>query len=357
MKRIILLILVLGVVLAGAAYAYRDTLTLMAMRASLKPATPFDETIPPEAPDYTLDAHWAALPTKEDGADRTPAGVTDGQADAKVDVFFVHPTTFIENTGWNAPMGHEGADDYIRNAVLPGQASAFNGAGRIYAPHYRQAQFYSFLALAEGGNEALELAYGDVEAAFDHFLNTHSEGRPFILAGHSQGALHVRYLMERRIAGTPLEDRLVAAYPVGWHIPKMLVENTMPSIPVCSSAEETGCFVTWNTVGEGYEAPYPMENMVCVNPLSWSISGETVAAEANLGGFSISGPELYPGAADATCKDGVLHITGIDSEPLAATPMRLGPGNYHVLDYSLYWSNVRENATARVQAYLAGSRD
>ena len=76
-----------------AGYMYRDLLALTAFRIYVKPAATFAETIAPPAPDYAKPEHWAALPDREDAADFTPGGVSDGQASASVDVFFVHPTT------------------------------------------------------------------------------------------------------------------------------------------------------------------------------------------------------------------------------------------------------------------------
>ena len=59
-------------------------------------------------------------------------------------VFFIHPTSYLERTSWNAPL-----DDQEANAraelFLRGQASAFNEVGEIWAPRYRQATFGAFL--------------------------------------------------------------------------------------------------------------------------------------------------------------------------------------------------------------------
>src|SRR3546814_7072434 len=51
-------------------------------------------------------------------------------------------------------------------------------------------------------------------SAFDYFLSQ-NEGRPLILAAHSQGSLHLIRLLREKVAGTPLASRIVAAYVVG----------------------------------------------------------------------------------------------------------------------------------------------
>ena len=73
-------------VIAVTGFMYRDLLIYMAMGVYFKPSTAFAETVAPTAPDYSNTKHWAALPNREDAADFTPEGISDGQADADVDV-------------------------------------------------------------------------------------------------------------------------------------------------------------------------------------------------------------------------------------------------------------------------------
>ena len=351
MKWILGIVLGLVVVVAILAFVFRGLIGFMVFRASVKPEASFAETSAPAPPAYSVERHWAALPWRDDQADDTPAGVQDGQDTASVDVFFVHPTTFIEDSGWNAPMGHEAADAFVEDFVLRGQASAFNGSARVFAPHYRQAQIYAFFALEDGGWDALELAYSDVEAAFDHYLDAHNDGRPFILAGHSQGALHTRWLLERKISGTPLAERMVAAYPIGYYFAETELDEAMPDIPVCDKADQTGCLVTWNATGPGYQSFEPTTGMVCVNPLNWSADGTPAGFDTNAGALSTATDELLPAVADAHCEDGRLFVSEIRTDAFDDLPMQLGPGNYHLLDYALYWSNLRENVAARIDAF------
>ena len=84
-----------------------------------------------------------------------------------VDVFFVHPTTYLSPDTWNAPLDHADANLRIEKRVLKMQASAYNLAGRIYAPRYRQATFGAFFDQEGNGLQALIYAYKDVQDAFD----------------------------------------------------------------------------------------------------------------------------------------------------------------------------------------------
>jgi len=333
-----------------AGFIYRDLVMLMVFKTYVKPATTFAETAVPPAPDYSNLEHWAALPGREDAADFTPEGISDGQADATVDVFFVHPTTFLSSTGWNAPMGDLPSGNWVDNAVMPGQASVFNGSARVYAPRYRQAQIYAFFALEDGGNDALELAYTDIEAAFEHYLTEFNDNRPFIVAGHSQGALHVRSLLERKISGTQLLDRMVAAYPVGYPMGISDLTEAIPDIPMCESAPQTGCLLTWNTTGDGYRPLQPTQGQVCVSPLTWTADGAAGAFEDNEGALSIALNTTIPGAADGRCENGILYVSEIRTDAYDDLP-NMGKGNHHLLDYGLYWSNIRRNVAERVAEF------
>jgi len=347
------LALIIGGLIAIAllvGFLYKDLVMLMGFKTWVEPATTFAETAAPAAPDYSNPEHWAALPDRKDSADFTPDGISDGQADATVDVFFVHPTTFLSSTGWNAPMGDLASGNWVDDAVMPGQASAFNGSARVYAPRYRQAQIYAFFALEDGGNDAMELAYTDVKAAFEHYLDKYNNGRPFIIAGHSQGGLHVRWLLERKISGTQLREHMVAAYAVGYPMAVAELAETIPDIPLCESATQTGCLLNWNTIGDGYRPFEPSQGQVCVNPLTWTADDAAGAFEDNQGALSIVANKLIPGASDGRCENGMLHVSEIRTDAYDSLP-NMGKGNHHLLDYALYWSNIRGNVAERVAAF------
>ena len=88
------------------------------------------------------------------------------------------------------------------------QAAIFNGAGRVFAPRYRQAHIRVFSVEDSLSLAALKLAYSDIRAAFQHFLDHWDEGRPLIIAAHSQGSWHARWLLQEFFDGTPLQERV-----------------------------------------------------------------------------------------------------------------------------------------------------
>jgi len=371
MKKILIGIAVLAVAAGAAAFLYRDEIGMMMAFNRLKPEHSFAAAPPPLAPDYSLAASWGALPDRADAADVVPnAEVQDRQATAEVDVFFVHPTTFFGTAGWNQSLDDTSTNQLTDTFVLRGQASVFNGCCRIYAPRYRQATIYSFMDGSGSGKAALQLAYEDVERAFDYFIEHYNQGRPFILASHSQGSVHVRTLLERRITGTALRERLVAAYPIGFGINREEMAKAVPDVPVCESAEQIGCVVTWNAVGPKAQPWGDPRKNICVNPLTWRADGAAAEASLNLGGVAYPGtfegtladvkgvpedfiaakPVLETAVADAQCVDGMLLVKEIHSKNYAARPM--GRDTYHIYDYNLFHMNLRRNVEQRVAAYL-----
>ncbi len=345
--------LVLGLLLV-LGYVYRDAVGFWMAQTMLTPGHDFDAGRLPAAPNYADPASWSALPEVEDGADRVPTGLADNQANAAADVFFVHPTTYLSGDEWNAPLDHEDSKNFIDNLVNTGQASAFNGCCKVYAPRYRQATLASFFPKSSEthGAAALAIAYEDVERAFNYFLDNYSQGRPFILAGHSQGAAHLKKLLAERISGTPLRQRMIAAYPVGFNMTHTELAEIMPDIGVCASPIERGCLVTWNTMSPAAQTLTDPADDVCVNPLTWT---DAAASHAdNPGAFSTAEPDLIPGAADARCDTGRMLVSEIRTDAFDNLPMSFGEGNHHLLDFALFYASIRANPIERTATFVRG---
>lgn len=353
MKKWLIRILAGLVILAGLGFLFREKIFM----ALIRPSADFANDVRPPAPDYKNDDHWAALPGREDRADFEIGALDDRQAGAPVDVFYVHPTTFIDRSGWNAPIDNERAREIIDEFVMKGQASAFNGCCQVYAPLYRQATFYSFIDETGQGKAARAFAYEDVARAFDEFAARTGQ-RPFILAGHSQGADHVARLLEEKISGTPHLSKMVAAYPIGFGINAAEMAKAAPDIPVCSVPDQTACYISWNAAGPRAE-PWPDQvGAVCVNPLSWRADAQPVPASVNLGALGLEGlgdgsDQIVPGFADAQCTNDRLLVTEMKTAMFEKLPMNMGTDNYHILDFALFYANIRENAMMRAAAFLA----
>lgn len=315
-------------------------------------AVDFSKSPTPPPPDYSLTKHWAALPQKADAADSTPrkASLQNEQASAAVDVFFIYPTIFTEKPKnhfvWNADVNDEILNRDIQLSTILNQASVFNGSAKIYAPYYRQAHLYAFYtANKSDAKNALDLAYEDVKAAFEYYLKHYNQGRPIIIASHSQGSLHGVRLIQDYVDGKELQKQLVAAYLIGRAIKADVFQHIQPA----TTADQIGGWVTWNTVGRNY-MPFNYDTYykgsVCINPLLWN-SYETYAShELNKGGVAFKFT-FAPQLVDAQIQQNMLWV----NRPHIKGSWLVKNKSWHRADYNFFYMNIRENVALRVKKY------
>lgn len=318
---------------------------------------PFSKELTPAKPDYSDTSNWAALPASVDNADKVPncPGCSDEQANAPVDVFFIHPTLYLDTTvvskQWNADIKDAHLNSRADETTILYQASVFNGAGKIYAPRYRQAHISAYYSKKEkDSQDALDLAYGDVRDAFNYYMKHWNNGRPVIIASHSQGTTHAIRLLKEYFDGQVLQNQLVAAYLIGFAV----YDTSFTKINICEDSSETGCYVTWRTFAQNYFPEgyvMPKKNAMCTNPLSWKTDSNYVIEKFNKGGILKNFKRVIPNIADAQVKDGVLRI----NKPHFFFSPLFKYNNYHIVDYNLFYMNIRENAQLRVKKYLDGN--
>ncbi|GGD68447.1 DUF3089 domain-containing protein [Croceicoccus mobilis] len=358
-----LVVLVIGGGIAMTIWA--EDLT----RLAFVPSAEFEEQAALEDNAYEDPAMWIARPGMGDGdpARWRPAGFAEEDIAAPSAVFFVHPTSYVERGRWNAPIDDAKANGGAK-LFVQGMASPFNRSIQIWAPRYRQATVGAFLTDKPEAKRAVDAAYADVAQAFDFFVATIPADAPIVLAGHSQGSLHLIRLMKEKIAGTPIADRIVAAYPVGWPVS---TKNDLPAmgLPACATADQPGCVMSWQSFAEPADpesllAAYAKgpdldgvvklpENVLCSNPLTGGIGGEAPAS-ANDGTLvpngDMSGGELVADAVPAKCDPRGILLIGDPPEMGNAV---LPGNNYHVYDIPLFWMNLREDYARREAAWLA----
>lgn len=349
-------------------FAGRVALTFWAGDLSAVAFTPrvAFEPQPPLAPDaYTDPKLWHSRPgVATSPANRLPQGTKPGEPLAAA-VFFIPPTSYLNPSHWNAPMA-EPTSDRFADAMLAASASAFNASGQLWIPRYRQATFGAFLTDKPERLQALDAAYGDVRQAFGEFLAHLPPDQPIILAGHSQGALHLKRLLKEEAAGKPLMKRIVAAYVIGWPV---WLTHDLPQmgLPACTHPDQAGCVVSWMSFADPAETKQLREMMgrfraldgqapeadafLCSNPLNGTIDS-AASANANRGTLlpvkNSDALQETPGIVPAHCSaDHFLHIG-----PLPELGSYVLPGNNtHVYDYALFWENIRLNATQREAAW------
>ena len=364
-RRFLIVIFVLTLLVVAGAFAIYQ----WGGNVLLKDATPKGHFEAPKAgggPDYSkLDSWISNSELNSSGADDPsswlPAGVNQqGLGDASI--FYIHPTTYLDTDRWNATLHPGGETEFRTRLFVQSQASVFNEAGGIWAPRYRQAAYGAFLLKSEDAQEALDLAYLDVKAAFEEFVKEAPKGG-IILAGHSQGALHLERLLREEIAGKPIAKRIVAAYVVGWPID---IKSDLPALgmPACTSRDQSGCILSWMTFGSPANGDFIFDqwqktrgftggqrrrdDALCVNPIS-GIQDGTARPQDNPGTLvpnaDLSSASLQPALLGAHCDKGLLILDG-QVPPIGGFVL---PGNnYPAYDYALFWGAIRQDAENRL---------
>jgi hypothetical protein len=307
------------------------------------------------APNYSNLDNWAAHPWKNDPSDSIPKPLRGGFVyDSSADVFFIHPTTYLDKDqpfGWNAPVDDIELNNKTDNTTILKQASIFNIAGRVFAPRYRQAHINAYYtADTVTALAALNEAYADVKAAFEYYLAHYNNGRPIIIASHSQGTTHAKRLLKEFFDGKPLQQKLIAAYIVG--IP--VEPNWFASLPACTKPTQTGCFCTWRTLQTGYLTPFVEKEKftaVVTNPLTWDADKPDASRESNDGAVLLDFNKVLKHVAGASLHGGVLWT----DKPHFFGSIFYTTKNYHIADYNFYYTSVRNNVLQRVKAYEASS--
>jgi hypothetical protein len=357
----------LTVLFIAGAIAYR-VFEEDLMRWAMVPSAEFREVSMPSGATYAQASLWIARPDRPGNPSLwTPRGVATARS-PRASVFFVHPTSFLESSAWNATLDDEESQNRAALFVRS-QASAFNSVGTVWAPKYRQATFGAFLTTQDNARRALDFAYRDVRAAYEEFLREAPRDRPIILAAHSQGSLHLLRLLEERIRGAPEAGRIAAAYVIGWPISETADLPALP-LPACERPDQPHCVVSFQSFSEPadpkmvtdvYDAssgPRGVSRagspMLCVNPLTGTRSA-AAPKEANLGTLvpneDFSDATFTPRAVPARCDLRGFLLIG-DNDALPHMGRYALPGNnYHVYDYALFWANIRADAERRLAAF------
>lgn len=300
---------------------------------------PFDARDQPAAPDYTQLKNWAAWPFREDAADVFPeyeTAISDSLKTA--DVFYIYPTIYAKGKSWCADISNEKLNRRIDRLPVRFQASVFNHVGRVYAPRYRQAIIKSFYD-EENGPQALQFAYEDVKRAFLYYWKEHNQGRPLILAAHSQGSYHLRQLLRDFFDNPETRSKLVCAYVVGYGV----YPETYTTLTPCKHAEDIHCFLTWASFREGHEpdSTSKLIGKACINPVSWTC--DTLAHEAPAG-ILMQMNKATGYTNRATVRGNYLWVK-------TRAPFISQWKSLHLVDYNLFWKSIRKNAADRLKAW------
>jgi hypothetical protein len=270
--------------------------------------------------------------------------------DSSIDVFFLHPTTFTRKR--QKKIMNAAIDDPYTNAKtdyssILYQASAFNQHARVFAPRYRQAHIANFFTKDKTrASKAFDVAYADIRNAFEYYLSNWNNGRPIIIAAHSQGSFLAERLIKEFFFNKPLEKKLVAAYVIGWPVPREYISPSM----ICADSNQAGCICTWRTLRRHFIPWYLRNekgNSYVTNPLSWDTSGKFISRNYNEGSILRNFNKIYRHTADAQVINGLLFTR----KPRFPGSILYRLRNYHIGDINLYYLSLRRNIGHRINAY------
>jgi hypothetical protein len=347
MKRLLLA----GSMLLAAACAGTKEETAAAPPASAAPVAATSPAAPP-APatpaaaastrtDYADAANWLCRPGVANNACDVNLDATIVKADgsttvekfkadpsAPIDCFYIYPTVSLDPMTYSdLKAGPEELN------VVKSQLARLGSKCRLYAPMYRQFSLGALRARMSGGgavpvNGTPADPNNDVDDAWAWYLANENKGRGVVILGHSQGSGQIMRLIAEKVDGQPVQKQLVSAIIMGMSAQVPVgkdVGGTFKSIPVCKSADQAGCVISFSSFrdtlppapaamfgrnGDGTEA-------ICTNPAA--ISGGKAQPKAYFSngdrewvkGKTIDTPfVMTPGLVTTECvkKDGHSYL-------------------------------------------------
>ncbi|MCF8506103.1 MAG: DUF3089 domain-containing protein [Caulobacter sp.] len=352
----------------------------------------------PAGNDYARPETWLCLPGRTDAcaADQTATIVAANgtltreaftpAADPGVDCFYVYPTVSNDPTG-NSDMTANAEELFVVSA----QFARFGAVCRTFAPLYRQITLTALRGFMTGKPIPAdrELGYGDVKAAWDWYLKHENKGRGVILIGHSQGSGVLQRLLKEEIDGKPAGKLLVSAMLIGTNVP--VKDGRFGGIPVCASADQTGCLISYVSFRDTVPPPAtsrfgvvaePGATAACVNPAMLGGSGalssylwalprggsDGATARPWATGQTVGTPWVAtPGLLSAQCvqKDGFsylsVHVNADPADPrtddITGDVVAMGKvdANWglHLIDMNLAMGDLVRVAKAQAAAWTA----
>jgi hypothetical protein len=210
----------------------------------------------------------------------------------------------------------------------------------FYSPYYRHITLDSWATLNEDtiSRRYRDVAFVDVQNAFNYFIDNFNEKRPFIIAGFSQGGKSVVELM--KTMPEEVRDRMIAAYVLGYKVTPDDVA-VAPWIKAATGEADTGVTICYNSVSDvKYLKPVvSAPNVMCINPVNWrtddtpAILNDTITVTLN--------PEYK-----------VLVLKGFDGSYLPNILNVLNVGDYHGIEPWVYSECLRANFKKRIAAFL-----
>ncbi len=289
--------------------------------------------------DYSNAGNWAFYPENQEH---------------KVDVFFIAPTSGSDES-CNMSMDDEGYKASFVGATTM-EKGIYDTQADFYAPFYRQVSLECYFLPENEREQYLETAYADVDQAFTYYMKHINKGRPYILAGFSQGGDMIKRLLENNKL---IDDNMIAAYAIGWNFTEEDIQK-YPSIKMAQGETDLGVVVSFCSESPEYDgvsiiAP---KGTIGINPLNWRTDSTVASKDENVGAcftnysgvILLDEPQLCGAYLDEN--RGTLKVTDVTPEEYPAGLGFLEDGNYHLYDYQFFYRNLQENVEKRIEAFF-----
>ena len=296
----------------------------------------------PFQPDYSNASRWALLPTNN--------------SKYKVDVFFVNPTIF---SGKGFKLMNVADEKLVKKAIALATfyTGIFKGNANVYSPLYRQASIELLALDREQQVEFLITAFSDVMNSFDYYLKHYNKGKPFILAGFSQGSALILELMKTKFRDKNLQNKLVAAYIIGYSVTEDDLKQ-YPWLKMAENSSDTGCIISYNTqiAAHGYSDVFH-KNSKAINPVSWKTDNVPSLKKQYKGAviFDFTHNKLIKAKPFETAYlefGSNALVVDVNTKQYNAGQDIFKEGVLHIYDYMFFYNNLKENVPVRIKNYF-----
>jgi hypothetical protein len=320
---------------------------------------------------------------------------------SKFDCFYVHPTDSLAQTA-NTGL----AVTKVDIGVAIEQAAPLSQVCDVWAPSYR-SQTWPSVQKGLAGDAAVmrstfTVAYDSVLSAWRWFL-AHSDGKPVVLVGDSQGSAVLIHLISAQLDQQPsVLRRLVVAILVGGNLQVAAGKTagaTFTNVPLCTAGTRTGCAIAFSSYpsqpppdsvfarpGQGVslqsgQTAKAGQQVGCVNPAALSggtadldpyllTASQTAVVPGESGRLTepVSTPWVtYPGLYSASCKHaggatwlqvtslaGTSHTRPVVNDDSQGNLGGTGPAwGYHGYEYWLTLGNLLRDVAGEEAAFQA----
>lgn len=325
----------------------KKTLALLILLAAISCSTEDVRYAISPRPDYSEEAYWFTMPC---------------ESASQADVFYIAPTCIWD---W---QDDDGAVHHFMDPLDSSQRELCEGPLRLagellgkycnfYSPYYRQISMDSWMVSEDETQRRFAIAHEDIIAAFRHYMDTINGGRPFFLAGHSQGAKCAIELIKHTLSPEELE-RMVGAYIFGYPITSDELSE-YPTLKPATGEFDTGKVICINSVShpDACGAMF-QDNVVCINPLNWKTDTTYAPAGMNDGTvfFAADGTSdtLFNAiGARLDAKGRSIIIDGLkdDDYYIESIGSLFPKGNYHVYELNLFFLDIQNNLRQRLEHF------